>query len=98
MTPEIPGESLTFQRAYNGWYESTALQRLTCLLPRRGVPLPDRAWGAGCGSSIQRRVLALLLVSLATNYSAAFYHRLKRVLSIAYRQRTFDLTRRSLVW
>jgi len=57
MTPEIPGESLAFQRAYNGWYESAALQRLTCLLPRRGVPLRDRACGAGCGSSIQGRLL-----------------------------------------
>jgi len=32
---------------------------LTCLLPRRGVPLPDRACGAGPGSSLQGRVLAL---------------------------------------
>src|SRR5882762_2487652 len=45
MAPEIPGESLAFQRAYNGWYESTALQRLTCLLPPRGVPLPNRSHG-----------------------------------------------------
>src|ERR1700687_2705773 len=83
--PAIPGESLAFQRAYNGWYESTALQRLTCLLPCRGVPLLNRACRAGSGSSIQGRVLALLLVSLASNHSAAFYHRTKCVSSTAYR-------------
>src|SRR5713226_1603179 len=56
LRPAISGESFNFQRPSNGLYETTPLQRLTCLLLRRGVPLPPRDYGAGPGSSIQGRV------------------------------------------
>ena len=42
------------------------------MLSRGGVPLPDRACGAGPGSSIQGRVLVLLLVSVVWNNGARF--------------------------
>jgi hypothetical protein len=57
----------------NIYDETACVQGLTCLLPRRGVALPHRDYGAGPGSSIQGHVLALSPVSLGSNNSAAFY-------------------------
>src|SRR5260370_28857513 len=62
-SPSLPRKSSVSERAYNEWDESTSLPRLTCLLPRRGVPLLDLACGAGRGSCILERLFRLLLPS-----------------------------------
>jgi len=55
--PQICLESHSASIVSNHYDETARVQRLTCLLPRGGVPLPHRACDAGPGSSVQGRVL-----------------------------------------
>src|SRR6266851_298579 len=84
LTPAIPGESLALQRPSNGCYESTPLQRLTCVLPRRGVPLPNRSHGRLTHPPVQAQRLAGLrglwekpptgLIFLIHHYRSALHY------------------------